>query len=274
MVRPERCHFIVKHGLDSLKALPNYIWRSDKGPDESPRGFDQVKLGDRWIAFAYTNSDRREQALSKITGFYECTREKRYAKIPLGVSILDEIADGSRTAWLIEGKQYGEQPREPAGVRPIDDLIQRPTFKQATFIPITADEFNRIRNTTLDSQLNTETIPLLGREPQNEQELLSMVVHAHKTLGIEKIFRVRKAFPDLLVKIDGSPGEVHLELELYSKGFLNHGHSKCVADRSFKEDGKPLAVLCWIDNADDVKKLVHKVYELRQLIRQGKKLAW
>ncbi len=273
-MRSVRSHFIVKHGLDSLKAMPNYIWRTDKGPNERPRGFDQVKPGDRWISFAYTTSDRREQALSKITGFYECTREKRYGSIPLTAGTLDEIADGKRMARLIEGKEYKQQPREPVGVRPIDDLIRRRTFKQATFIPITAEEFEGIRERTLASQLDTGKIPLLEREPENEQELLCVVVYGHKTLGIEKIIRVRKAFPDLLVKIEGSPGEVHLELEVYSKGFIYHGHSKGVAHQTFKEDGKPIAVLCWIDNAAEVRKCVHDVYELQSLIREGKKLVW
>ncbi len=141
MVRSVRSHFIVKHGLDSLKALPNYVWRTDQGPNECPRGFGQVKLGDRWISFAYTTSDRRERTLSLITGFYECTQEKRYGSIPLTAEKLDEIADGKRMAWLIEGKEYKQQPREPVGVPPIDDLIRRRTFKQATLIPITAEEF-------------------------------------------------------------------------------------------------------------------------------------
>lgn len=274
MLKSVRRHFIVKHGLDAFAALPNYIWRTDKGPNDAPQSFNQVKLGDRWIAFAYTTSDRRERPLSLITGFYECTQEKRYGDIPLTEQKLDEIVDGQHKAWMIEGRAHEEQPRQPVGVPPIDDLIGKRTFKQATLTPITAEQFEAIQKRTLALQFDTNRIPLLRREPENEQELLCTVVYGHKALGIERIIRVRKAFPDLLVKIAGNREEVHLELEVYSDGFFSHGHSEGVANRKFKGDGKPVAVLCWIDNAKEVKRHVHRVYELQSLIREGKKVVW
>jgi hypothetical protein len=271
MSKPECNHFIVKHGLDAFRLLPNYIWRTDKGPKDVPPGFNKIKRGDRWIAFAYTTSDYHERPLSLITGFFECTQEKYYGDIPLPPEKLEE---GIQNAWMIEGKPFGEQPRQPVGVRPIDDLLSRRTFKQTTFVPITSRESENIRTETLSLQFDTKRIPLLHREPENEQELLSTVVYGHKALGIEKIVRVRKAFPDLLVEIEGNPGEVHLELELYSSGFFSHGHDKDVVDRAYKEDGRPIAVLCWIDNSAKVKDQVHRVYELQSLIREGKKITW
>ncbi|MBU4270466.1 MAG: hypothetical protein KKE86_14340 [Planctomycetes bacterium] len=270
----DRNHFIVKHGLDSLGALPSFIWRTGTASTESPRHFSQVKQGDRWIAFAYTSSDRRERQLSHITGFYECIQTKRYGDIPLPAEKLDEIANGARQAWMIEGKKYGVQPHRPVGVPAIDNLLGKPHYKQATLIRITAEEFEHIRKETLRREFDPRRIPLLLHEPNNEQELLAAVAYGHKKLGIERILRVQTAFPDLLVNIKGYPQEVHLELEVYSQGFFSHGHDKQVSNRRFKGDGKDIAVLCWIDNNRQVKDWVHEVYELQTLIREGAKIVW
>ena len=78
----ERSHFIVKHGLDAFAALPNFVWRTGKGPKDVPHRFKQIRLGDQWIGFAYTTSDLRERPLSLITGFYECTQVALYRDIP------------------------------------------------------------------------------------------------------------------------------------------------------------------------------------------------
>ncbi len=100
------------------------------------------------------------------------------------------VSEGNAPAWLIEGKKCGDQPDEPVGVPPIDDLLGRKLWKNQAIVPITAEDFNRIRTYTLDHQLATKTIPLFGRDPENEQEVLAMVVYSHKQLGIEKIIRV------------------------------------------------------------------------------------
>lgn len=58
MAESEHRHFIVKHGLNAFKALPNAIWRTDKGRDDVLHRFSQVIKGDRWLTFAYTTGDR------------------------------------------------------------------------------------------------------------------------------------------------------------------------------------------------------------------------
>lgn len=268
----DRKHFIVKHGLDAFQRMPGFIWRTGEGPRDLPHRFSQVTLGARWISFAYSTSDKRERSLSLVTGFHECTKTAWYGRIPpAGLP----ISDGETKAWMIEGKPCGKQPRQPVGVEPIDELLKpRKHFKQETIVPITAEEFSRIRAYTVDHQFDTRRIPLFGREPECEQELLAAVVFGHKKLGIQEIIRVRKAFPDLLVKLEGHSKEVHLELEVYSEGFFTHGHDEQVRNRRFKGDGKPVAVLCWIDNDPRVKNRVHRVYELRSLIREGKTIRW
>lgn len=268
-----RRHFIVKHGLDAFEILPNYIWRTSKSENEVPHRFNQVRLGDRWVGFAYTTSDNRERPLSRVTGFFECVSEARYDNLPPPAAGLT-ATDGTERAWFIEGDACGVQPIEPVGVKPIDDILGRTLWKNQALVPITADDFDVIRQHTLSRQFNTKKIPLLGREPENEQEVLAAVVYGHKQIGIDKIIRVRKAFPDLLVQFQGSSEEVHLELEVYSEGFFSHGHHNFVSERRFTGDGKPIAVLCWIDNKKDVTNHVHKVFELQALIREDKKMVW
>lgn len=151
-----------------------------------------------------------------------------------------------------------------------------------TLVPIKGEnEFERVRDYTLTHELNPRDIPFLGREPRNEQEVLAVVFCCHQKLGIEKILRVRTAFPNLLVKLKGKAESVHLEVETYSKSFLLHGHAGQVHNRQFKTDEKaerkPVGVLCWINNAKTDKKLkncVHAVYELQQLIRDEEEIRW
>lgn len=141
-------------------------------------------------------------------------------------------------------------------------------------VPITAADYDRIRRYMLSCQFDPGKVPLFGREPENEQELLAAIVYGHKDPGIERILRVRKAFPDLLVRFAGSSEEVHLELELYSEGVISHGHYEQVENGRFTGDGKPLAVPCWIDNKKDVNKHVLPVFEHQSLIRETKKMEW
>lgn len=140
----QRKYFIVKHGLDALTALPNYIWRT--GTTEEPRAFERVNIGDRWIAFAYTTSDQRERPLSLITGFYECTRTSRYGNIPAQAL---ETSRGETKAWLIEGENVGDKLRHDVNVPTIDNLLGRPTFKGQTFIPIKEEDFVSIQERVL-----------------------------------------------------------------------------------------------------------------------------
>lgn len=274
-----RKYFIVKHGLDAFEALPNFIWNGID-PERMPKDFGRIKKGDRWIGFAYTTSDARERPLSLITGFFECTREARFGKIP---SKALPVSGGATRCWLIEGKPCGRQPDQPVGVPPIDDLLNRRTFAQTTLVTVTDKEFKDIRDYTLSHEFNPVKIPFLGREPKCEQEVVAVVVSGHKELGIERIVRVQTHFPDMLVKIKGKAEEVHLELELYSKSFLTHGHARQVDNKGRfprktgkNADKKPVAILCWIDNTKSgvLKPYVHRVYELQSLIREGRKIRW
>jgi hypothetical protein len=263
-------HFIAKHGLDAFEAMPNYIWRTGKGPNELPHRFNQVKIGDRWVAFAYTTSDRQERVLSLVAGFYECTREASYRNIPPSGQA---ASNGEEYAWIIEGKLFGDQASMAVGVPPIDELLARPTWKNQGIVPISGEDLERIRRFVITHQFDTQRIPFFGREPRNEQELLAIVIHGHAEIGIEKILRIGKAFPDLLVQFEGSSEEVHLELELYSEGFFSHGHDEYVSDGRYKRDNKRIAVLCWIETNKQVRKQV-PVFELQSLIRENKKAVW
>ena len=275
-----RQYWIVKHGYDALTVFPNYIWRT--GEAKEPESFRRVRKGDRWIGFAYTTSDARERPLSAITGFYECVNESRMQNIPWGRR--GRIGP-HRKAWMIKGRALGWQPRTPVGVPSIDDLLERTTFKQTTFIKVSRQEFAKIRAEVKRRELDPHKIPLLGREPRYEQEVLAVVARGHEQIGIEKILRVRTAFPDLLVKLRGKAEPVHLELEVYSRSFLTHGHAKEVKTRNVyrelvekKWEERPLAVLCWIDDAGRSRLRregkVDRVFELQSLIRDGERIRW
>lgn len=272
-----RRHFIVKHGLDAFELLPNYIWNTSKGESEIPHRYMQVKAGNRWIGFAYTTSDNHERPLSRVTGFYECVKEAVFVELP---QVAKEASPGSSHGWMIEGKPCGDQPMEPVAVEPIDDILGKTLWKNQAIVPITEEDFDKIRKHALSRQFDTKSIPLLGREPENEQEVLAVIAACHNQLGIEKIIRVRQAFPDMLIQFQGSTEKVHVELELYSESFFSHGHDGFVSDFNFK-DGHPVAVLCWIDNLKKVKEgkkdlnqYVRRVYELQSLIRENKKMEW
>src|SRR5260221_7432883 len=247
MANPRKTkYFIVQHGLDDFTLLPGFIWRTGMGPRQVPHRFKEVGLGDRWIAFAYTTNDNRDQRLSLITGFYECTQTACYQKIPLKAVA---FCGGTKNAWMIKGTECGgRQPKFPVGVPPIADLLGKPVWTKQALVPIDAGGFDRIREYTLRHEFSPARITPLGREPENEQEVLAIVIHDHKKLGIEKIIRVGKAFPDLLVKLEGHREAVHLELEVYSKGFFSHGHDKQVKNLCVGKEKRPVAVLCWIDN--------------------------
>ncbi|MFZ3199979.1 MAG: hypothetical protein WA175_02390 [Candidatus Acidiferrales bacterium] len=266
----------MKHGLDAFERLPNFIWNTGEGPRHVPHRYKEVREGDRWIGFAYTTSDSHERPLSLVTGFFECEKEYSYGPVPAAVSETPAPSPLPRRAWLIEGSPFGPQPKKPVVVPPIRDLLKKRVWNNQAITPIKLKDFEQIQKYALKRQFDPRLIPLLGREPYNEQELLAIAVSAHKNLGIEKIIRVRTAFPDLLVKLVGRKEAIHIELEIYSTSFFAHGHGQCVYDHLCKEDERPVAVLCWID--DDRKKrlkhYVHRVFELRSLIRQGRQLRW
>ena len=279
-------YFIVKHDLRSFLALPGTIWRSRASRRKAPAKFNQVKEGDRWIEFAHI-MDGDEKPCSLIVGFYECTREARCGVIPRKRRTSEGDWDWNCRAWMIEGKPYGRQPSHgPVSVPSIDTMLGRRLFHQTAIIPgITARDFERIRDITFQRQLAPKRIPLLRREPRNEQEVLSLVVAGHEALGIEKILGVQTRFPDMLVKVNGK--EMHLELEFDSLSFLEHWNALRPIPNSRKRrearlrdktDKRPVAVLCWVDSDKEGalrKRVRHlRVYELQFLLRKRQKIRW
>ncbi len=283
----DRGYFIVKHDLGAFEALPQFIWNTHTPETKVPRGYNQVNVGDVWIAFAYIASDDSDQPLSLITGFYECVRAREYRKIPPFSPKTRPpyiIPFEPEHAWLIEGKEYGKQPERPVDVPPIDKLLDRdkPTWPRATLIRICSEEFEKVRKETFAWQEALGRVPLFGRAPKSEQELLCAVVAGHRELGIEKIISVQARFPDLCVKMAGVPQEVHLELEIYASEFQGHGHAVHVKEGKVQDGkfkGADVGILCWIDNLkkddDPVRKCVnHRVYEFESLLREGRKICW
>ncbi len=266
-----RNYFIVKHDLESLQALPGFVWNSGRSKNDRPTGFRMIQKGDRWISFAYTAPDAR--AVSLVTGFYKCTQPVRYGKLSPRARAIAENASG---AWLIKGESLGKPLSDPVVIPPLSRFVKRPMYAAKTITGITRQEFESIRDYTRSHQFNPKEIPCLGREPRSEQEVIAIIASCHKQLGIEKIIRIQTGFPDMLVKIKGKAEAVHLEVELNSISFLAHKHAQHVKARRFVGDKKPVGVLSWI--ADDkngaLTHHVHRVFELRTLLREGKTIRW
>jgi hypothetical protein len=270
---PGRNYFIVKHDLVSFQVQPGFVWNSEESPNRPPRGFRQILKGDRWIAFAYTTSGARERAVSLVTGYYEAVREMHYGR--LSAKAHAECGN-KKWAWLIKGKSVGKPLPDPVVIPPLASFLAKNIFHRSTIIRISKEEFLAIRKYTQSHRFDPNKIPCLGREPRCEQEVLAIVACGQRQLGIDKIHRVQTRFPDMLVKVRGKAETVHLELELYGSSFDTHRHSKQVWAHKFKDDKKPVGVLCWLDDDRDgsVKHRVHRVFELQTLLREGKRIHW
>lgn len=143
-----REYFIVKHDIDSLNALPNYIWNTNTKYSKSkpPPRYRGIKKGHRWIAYAYTN-DKTDERLSRITGFFECTKEADYGYIP----------DGTEKAWMIKGREYQKQPFRAVPVPSIPRLLGRKVFSRQAITTISAQEFLKIQRQVLErKKINTD----------------------------------------------------------------------------------------------------------------------
>jgi hypothetical protein len=275
-MKRERKYFIAKHDLASFQAWPGVIWRI--GEVDFPRGLKGMQVGDRWVEFAYINDERSRDKTSQIVGFYECVLlPSKRIEIPRKPR---SLYGNNKLAWAIKGRAIGWQPSFPVTVPPIDELLGRKTFGRATLTPIVKDEFERIRRKVKELELDPERIPMLNRDPRNEQEVIGILLAARSELGIERIDRIRTGFPDLRVKLLGKRELVHLEVETYSYNFVSHGHSGQVRGGMFKtkdENEKlPVAVVCWYDNdkRGEVAARVHKVYELRSLLQRKQHIRW
>lgn len=278
---PKRRYFIVKHDLQSFRAAPGVIWRTGNSRKEIPRGFRSIRRGDHWIEFAYVRDGIDREPCSLVSGFYQCTREAKFGTVPRRYRTRHWVRGWDSRAWMIKGKELSPQPRFGAvAVPPIDSMLGRVAAKQATIVPLrNAREFRLIRAEVKKRAFDATKVPVLGREPDNEQEVVSIVAGAFRQLGIRKILRIRTAFPDMLVQIGRK--EVHLELEYDSISFRAHlgdlrkirgRRGKFLAKVKDKGDRRPIAVLCWIDG-DKARSLTRQVrnlriFELQTLLRE------
>jgi len=278
---PPRKYWLVKHGLDALTALPHFIWRT--GQREEPPRFRSVQKGDRWIGFAYTSTEARERSLRVVTGFQECTKKSSHRDIPAKARAL---TGSGKKAWMIEGKNAGPQPAMPVGIPPLTTLIGKEIFHGQALVSIGRDAYERIRKHVLRNQLKPTDIPVLGREPRYEQEVVALIIAMQKQLGIEKLLRLRNAFPDLLVKLKGRREPVHFEVELYAKSFLAHGHPKQIKRRGKfseenalgKKETRAVGLLCWI-NDDTAREIpsqgkINRIFSLRDRLKSKEPLRW
>jgi hypothetical protein len=146
MAQDDRKHFLVKHDLESLLTLPHFIWNIRKDANHAPPGYGQLGIGDLWVSFAYIDNERDRREISQITGFSECVRTKGYGPIPRQAL---SISNGKTDGWFVEGKAFENQPSAPVDVPPIETILGRSMFRQKTIHPITAEEFERLRQSVL-----------------------------------------------------------------------------------------------------------------------------
>ncbi len=276
-------YFVVRHDMASLQIFPGHIWNSHEAgpPATPPRGFRQLRKGDRWIAFAYVRSDSDEKSISEVTGIYECVSlQPKYGSLPARVA---DVAD-AKDAWMLEGRHYGRALCNSVVVPPLSFFLGKNLFNQKTITKVTEQQFRKIERYVRAHQLKASAIPGLHRDPRNEQEILTIIASDPSRFGIEKIIKVQTQFPDMKVKLKGKTEEVYLELELCSSSFLNHDHAKrlrhgrFVGTESTKGDGCPVGVLCWLsdDESDAVGRHVnHRIFELRELLKHPKaRIRW
>ena len=272
----ERKYFVAKHDIASFSAWPGVLWKT--GETEFPRGLKKMRVGDQWVEFAYINDENERDRTQQIIGFYKCiSLPKKRVRIPAKPR---SLVSPYKWAWAIRGQAIGWQPDFPVTVPSINQILGKVKYGPQTLTPVTRDEFKLIRRTVRALKLDPRRIPLLNRDPRNEQEVVAILLAAHEQLGIEKIDRIRTRFPDLRVKLVGKRKLVHIEVETYSSSFILHHHHEQVRGRSLKADDDseklPVAVVCWHDDdkKGEVAACVHKVYGLRDLLQRKEQIVW
>jgi hypothetical protein len=259
-------YFVVRHDLGSFGALPNYIWRSRRYP--VPYRFKSVIVGSKWVSYAFEGDGHSSDRLRYVTGIYSCTKPYRHGPIPLSTSKRQEWSTG-KSAWLIKGAPVGKKLRHWVLVPSINHFFDSKGYDAVAIRPIKKAEFDRICRYVFSHQLPPDEIPLFKREPESEQEVLAVFLQAYQSLGVKRIVRVQQGFPDIEVELAGRKKPVKIELELYCQSYIAHHHPR----------KKDVAVLCWLNDdprgkGKKVKGRVHKVYELRELLRRKEKIVW
>lgn len=254
--------FLVKHDLASLLGYPGRVWQTGRGSTDQPLSHRQIQPGDRWVAFAYETREGERDHASLVQGFFRSSGVSQYVRLPNSPELSALGYSGAR-AWVIEGEPDGKQPRQPVLIPPLKALLQRKLFTRSSVVPLKREDYWTIRDwvNNRDEPINEGGV--FGSDPKSEQELLVLFADVCRSFGVSRISRVGTRFPDLTVEL-GSPDRVlHVELELYSHGFVSHGHGKAVKGGRF--NGTPVCVVCWVDDEASVRKKV-PVFELRALV--------
>ncbi len=150
-----RQYFIVKHDLESFAAMPGFIWRTGLSEKKTPPGFGMVAEGDLWIEFAYIKDEENREHCSVITGFYECTNERWYGRIPVEEGTLDREYWQDRRAHMIKGNRCeGYQPRHPVTVPSIRQMLGKNIQPRVAVARIGSRDFRIIREETRRRELD------------------------------------------------------------------------------------------------------------------------
>ena len=254
--------FLVKHDLASFQAFPGRIWQTGRGRANQPLSHRQVHPGDRWIAYAYESVEGRQDSASLVQGFFRCVKGSEYSVLPRS-SELDAVGYSGGHAWVVEGQEDGRQPRSPVLIPPISKFLDKRLFSRSSVIPLSRGDYWKVSDYASNHDEPFETAGAFGSTPRTEQELLLVFAETCDKFGVSKIARVRTRFPDLMVELGSADLAIHVELELFSHGFVAHRHKTQVRARRFEK--KPVCVVCWVDDDSTVRRTL-PVFELRDLI--------
>lgn len=254
--------FLVKHDLASLQGFPGRVWQTGRGRSAQPWSHRQVHPGDRWIAFAYETREGERDHASLVQGFFRCKSRSDYIRLPKTPEMAALGYSGSR-AWVIEGELDGKQPHQAVLIPPIKSLLRRNLFTRSSVVPIRREDYWAIRDWVGRREEPINENGIFGTDPKSEQELLVLFADVCKRFGVTRIARAGTRFPDLTVEVGSPDRPLHVELELYSHGFVSHGHSKAVKGGRFNRI--PVCVVCWVDDDSAVSKKL-PVFELPSLV--------
>ena len=154
-------HFIVQHDLMSLRALPSFIWNTQR----HTQSYDQVQRGSRWIAYAYIRDEDDREPCSLITGIYQCAKTCWRGDVPLDKATLVGMGyDTPVLAWMIQARLWAaaiRAYRTPAqSHRTTSHRVLSPQahLQSQALVPITADNFERLRSYALQRDSRSTSV--------------------------------------------------------------------------------------------------------------------
>ncbi len=275
-----RKYWVVKHDLAAFDALPGYIWEAypeSQDPADPPRTYRgggwTPKSGDQWIAYAHIRSDEDRVGIGLVHSFNQVTGSPEYGPIPITPTKTTPKGYLKLEGWFIPGKVTGKLASPvPLSWTDLERIARQGLGKQGATRAVGKDGYERIVACAREHELSNDCIPRLGRTPRNEREVEIVFEAMVDRLGIEKVVREGARFPDVEAVLRGQTQPIQIELEFASSGFFPHHHPEEMKKRGIaKED---IAVLCWTHDDPKVDDLVHKVFELRELIRTKKPIVW